>query len=261
MRRLALRVGNRRFHLTRRPGRDPAQRDRDRPDRARRAARARHDSATGGARHRHGRRARPHPLARQGRRVRPTRSRRASASPRATRRSRSACATGRSRRAVGRTIDERRRCTLIDDDARRRPDQPLVVHVAVVKLHPKVNADDIRARNTTIVTIDRANFTLRLFKHLKIARRYPIAVGRAGLETPTGLYHVQDKQINPSWHVPNAAWAGDLAGHDIPPGPSDPLVARWMGLASGVGIHGTNEPWTVGLGGVARVHPDARRRT
>ncbi len=162
------------------------------------------------------------------------------------------------RAKVGRTIDERAAARMIDatldDDAANR-----FVHAAVIKIHPKVNADDIRAQNTTIVTVDRANFTLRLFKHLRIARRYPIAVGRAGLETPTGLYHVQDKQINPSWHVPNAAWAGDLAGHVIPPGPSDPLVARWMGLASGVGIHGTNEPWTVGSAashGCIRMRPE-----
>jgi lipoprotein-anchoring transpeptidase ErfK/SrfK len=145
----------------------------------------------------------------------------------------------------GHTLAERSTAHLIDttlDDA----DTPRVVHVAVIKLHPRTNANDVRRANPTIVTIDRAHFVLRLFKHLKVAKRYPIAVGMAGLETPTGVYHVQDKQVNPSWHVPNSAWAGALAGHVIPPGPDDPIVARWMGLASGVGIHGTNEPWTVG---------------
>ena len=47
---------------------------------------------------------------------------------------------------------------------------------------------------------------------------YTIAVGRQGLETPAGEYTVQDKQINPSWHVPNSSWAGKLAGQVIPPG-------------------------------------------
>jgi lipoprotein-anchoring transpeptidase ErfK/SrfK len=61
-----------------------------------------------------------------------------------------------------------------------------------------------------------------------------------GLETPAGLYHIQDKQVNPSWHVPNSAWAGDLAGKVIPPGPQDPIKARWMGFNGGAGIHGTD---------------------
>ena len=47
--------------------------------------------------------------------------------------------------------------------------------------------------------------------------------------------------MNPSWHVPNSAWAGALAGKVIPPGPQDPIKARWMGIAGGAGIHGTDE--------------------
>jgi lipoprotein-anchoring transpeptidase ErfK/SrfK len=67
-----------------------------------------------------------------------------------------------------------------------------------------------------------------------------------GLETPAGLYDVQDKQVDPSWHVPNSAWAGSLAGQTIPPGPQDPLKARWMGFNGGAGIHGTAESGSLG---------------
>jgi len=68
----------------------------------------------------------------------------------------------------------------------------------------------------------------------------------SGLETPAGLYHIQDKEVNPSWHVPNSAWAGALAGRVIPPGPDDPIKARWMGVAAGAGIHGTDELGSLG---------------
>ena len=61
---------------------------------------------------------------------------------------------------------------------------------------------------------------------------------QAGLETPEGLYDVQWKETNPSWHVPNSPWAGDLAGKTIPPGPDDPIKARWMAFNGGAGIHG-----------------------
>ena len=91
-----------------------------------------------------------------------------------------------------------------------------------------------------VVTVDRGGFRLRFFKRLRLAKTYRIAVGQVGLETPAGLYHVQNKAVNPAWHVPNSAWAGDLAGKVIPGGvPENPLKARWLGIYAGAGIHGT----------------------
>ena len=114
-------------------------------------------------------------------------------------------------------------------------------------VYPRLNANRIRRLYWTVITIDRSHFTLRLFKNLKIKRRYGIAVGMAGLETPAGRYHIREKQVNPAWHVPNSAWAGSLAGQTIPGGRSDnPLRARWLGIANGVGIHGTSEDWSIG---------------
>jgi lipoprotein-anchoring transpeptidase ErfK/SrfK len=46
--------------------------------------------------------------------------------------------------------------------------------------------------------------------------------------------------------VPNSSWAGSLAGQLIPPGPQDPLKARWMGFFDGSGIHGTDETSSIG---------------
>jgi len=117
---------------------------------------------------------------------------------------------------------------------------------AVRELRPKVTTKQLATKYPVVITVDRSNFRLTLFKDLKPVKTYPIAVGRAGLETPAGLYSIQDKQVNPSWHVPNSAWAGDLAGKTIPPGPDDPIKARWMGIAGGAGIHGTAEPGSLG---------------
>ena len=102
-------------------------------------------------------------------------------------------------------------------------------------------------RNPTIVTVDRGGFRLRLFKRLRYNRSYPIAVGAAGHDTPTGLFRITSKQVNPAWHAPNRPWAGSYAGRTVPGGaPDNPLKARWLGIASGVGIHGTAEPWSIG---------------
>jgi lipoprotein-anchoring transpeptidase ErfK/SrfK len=126
------------------------------------------------------------------------------------------------------------------------PSAPHVIHVRLVRDRARVAYSQLAHVYATIVTVDRNRFRLRLFKHLRLVRSYPIAVGMIGLSTPAGLYHVQEREVNPSWHVPNAPWAGALAGQTIPPGPSDPLVARWLGLGGGVGIHGTNEPFSIG---------------
>jgi lipoprotein-anchoring transpeptidase ErfK/SrfK len=111
----------------------------------------------------------------------------------------------------------------------------------VTRVRPKVTTAHLADRYPVVVIVDRSNFKLRLFKRLQLVKTYPIAVGRQGLETPAGLYPVQDKQVNPSWHVPKSSWAGSLAGRVIPPGPADPIKARWIGITGGAGIHGTTE--------------------
>jgi lipoprotein-anchoring transpeptidase ErfK/SrfK len=112
---------------------------------------------------------------------------------------------------------------------------------------PAVTAEELTGRYPTVLTIDRDRFKLRLFKNLKLAKTYGIAVGMAGLDTPAGQYSIQNKAVNPAWHVPNSDWAGSLRGQVIPGGaPNNPLKARWLGIATGVGIHGTAESWSIG---------------
>jgi lipoprotein-anchoring transpeptidase ErfK/SrfK len=111
---------------------------------------------------------------------------------------------------------------------------------------PAVAGSEVAAEFPSYLTLDRATFTLRLWENLKLAKSYTVAVGQEGLETPEGLYAIQEKEENPSWHVPNSAWAGDLAGQVIPPGPDDPIKARWMGIFEGAGIHGTEETYSLG---------------
>ena len=123
-------------------------------------------------------------------------------------------------------------------------DHTVAAHTHYTK--PKVTTKEVAAAYPSYLTLDRSTFTLRLWKHLKLAKTYTVAVGQEGLETPAGLYHIQEKQENPSWHVPNSAWAGSLAGQVIPPGPADPIKARWMAIFEGAGIHGTEEVESLG---------------
>lgn len=113
-----------------------------------------------------------------------------------------------------------------------------VVSAPVRQLAPAVTTRDLASKYPAYIVVDRASFQLRFYDHLKLASTYPIAVGMQGLETTPGLYHIQWKQVNPPWYVPNSAWAGALAGKVIPPGPEDPLKARFMAFNGGAGIHG-----------------------
>jgi lipoprotein-anchoring transpeptidase ErfK/SrfK len=133
------------------------------------------------------------------------------------------------------------------DRALRTPEALHVLTVPMRPLHPRITTAQLAARYPAYIIIDRPKFKLFLYQRLRLTHTYRIAIGQAGLQTPAGLHHILDKQVNPSWHVPNSSWAGSLAGQVIPPGPRDPLVARWMAIDSqGDGIHGTNEPWSIG---------------
>ena len=130
--------------------------------------------------------------------------------------------------------------------ALQRPGARHRLTVPVEPVEPKVTIDTLARRYPAAITVDRGAFTLRVYQHLKLTRSYSVAVGMQGLETPAGLYHVQNKVVDPVWSVPTSAWAGSLAGQVIPPGPSNPLKARWMGLWNGAGIHGTDETGSIG---------------
>jgi hypothetical protein len=106
-------------------------------------------------------------------------------------------------------------------------------HTIVAEVHatkPEVTKSEVAAEYPSYLTLDRSTFTLRLWEHLKLAKTYTVAVGMEGLETPEGLYAIQEKEENPTWHVPDSDWAGSLAGTTVPPGPSNPIKARWIAL-------------------------------
>ncbi|MEA2232704.1 MAG: L,D-transpeptidase ErfK/SrfK [Solirubrobacteraceae bacterium] len=116
--------------------------------------------------------------------------------------------------------------------------RPADIDVVMRPVKPKVSTSDLDERFPAYIVIDRKAHVLRFYRHLRSSRSWPIAVGRAGLETPAGLYDIQWKEVNPPWRVPNSPWAGALAGRTIPPGPDDPIKARWMAFNGGAGIHG-----------------------
>ena len=82
-----------------------------------------------------------------------------------------------------------------------------------------------------------------LFKEGLEVASYPVAVGKAGWETPQGKFEVMQKIPDPVWQHP---WNGTLVG----PGPRNPLGRRWLGFASKgsnlYGFHGTIDESLIG---------------
>ena len=82
------------------------------------------------------------------------------------------------------------------------------MRVAHAGSKPKVTTADLAKKYPAVVIINRGAFQLTLYKNLKPAKTYGIAVGQVGLETPAGLYDIQNKAVNPAWHVPNCGLGG-----------------------------------------------------
>ena len=121
------------------------------------------------------------------------------------------------------------------------------VEAPVQQVEPEVTTDELAAQYPVYLTVDRSNFQLRLYRDLELAKTYTVAIGAVGFDTPAGLYHIQNKAVDPAWSVPDADWAGDLAGTIVPGGvPENPLKARWMGIFDGAGIHGTDDVGSLG---------------
>jgi lipoprotein-anchoring transpeptidase ErfK/SrfK len=131
---------------------------------------------------------------------------------------------------------------LADPAGRRTTEVPVMI-----TQRPDRTLTDLVRRYPTVIAVDRDGKVLRLYKDLRLEQRYKIAVGKAGLETAAGRYKIQEKIVNPPWHVPTSSWAGALAGRTIAPNdPQNPLEARWMGFHDGQGIHGTDDIASLG---------------
>lgn len=83
-----------------------------------------------------------------------------------------------------------------------------------------------------------------LYRGSTEVRRYPIAIGQRGWETPKGQFRVLDMRRDPNWIHP-------LTGKFVPNGhPENPLGRHWIGFwtdgQNWVGFHGTPKANTVG---------------
>ena len=145
----------------------------------------------------------------------------------------------------GKELDSGRLTTQIES-ALVEPTSERVVRARVRTVKPDVTTDELASRYPKIIVVSKASTSVTLYEDLKPVKTYQVAVGSAGYPTPSGRFAIQNKQVNPVWNVPNREWAGELAGRSIPPGPQNPLKARWMGIYNGAGFHGTADIGSIG---------------
>jgi lipoprotein-anchoring transpeptidase ErfK/SrfK len=99
-------------------------------------------------------------------------------------------------------------------------------------------AQENRASPARRIVISIPDRSLAVIESGRVVKVYPAAVGATGTPTPSGSFRIIQRVPNPTWYT---------RGRIVPPGKSNPLGTRWIGLsAKGYGIHGTNIPSSIG---------------
>jgi lipoprotein-anchoring transpeptidase ErfK/SrfK len=150
----------------------------------------------------------------------------------------------------GRMLERRALTNAILDRLSSHSRRPVVAKATTLK--PVVT----RVNYGPIIVIRRESKGLYLYRGMRLWRTFGVATGQSSYPTPIGRWSIVTMQRNPWWYPPDADWA--RGQQPVPPGPGNPLGTRWMGLsASGVGIHGTPDPASIGYSashGCIRMH-------
>ncbi len=98
-------------------------------------------------------------------------------------------------------------------------------------------------RSAVKLVVDLGDRQVLVYRDAAIVARYPLAVGQAGWETPTGSFQINRMQRNPAWRHP-------ITGEVIPPGANNPLGSHWIGFTHNgkteIGFHGTYQEALIG---------------
>jgi len=112
----------------------------------------------------------------------------------------------------------------------------MVLVVAIAEARAQQTSVDNAPQRRMVVSIP--DHKLALVENGAIVKVYPVAVGAKAAPSPTGTFKVVSRISAPTYYHP---------GTVIPPGADNPLGTRWIGLdRKGYGIHGTNQPRSIG---------------
>lgn len=113
-------------------------------------------------------------------------------------------------------------------------------------------------RNGIVINMPETRLYLFL-NSIHIVTSFPISLGDPEWVTPVGLFFVEGKRTNPTWHIPKSL-QDEYGMTSMPPGPDNPLGTHCLNLSPGdYRIHGTHQPWGVGRlvsHGCIRLYPE-----
>jgi lipoprotein-anchoring transpeptidase ErfK/SrfK len=140
------------------------------------------------------------------------------------------------------------RAVIVDQVKRATAIFSLRAQQDVVPLAP-VNTEATLEKLGYVIVVSKPSRTLTLWAPVKdkakVVKQYRVAVGAPSFPTPSGHFTIVNMQKNPWWYPPSSDWA--KGEQPVPPGPSNPLGTRWMGLdREDVGIHGTPDSGSIG---------------
>ena len=94
------------------------------------------------------------------------------------------------------------------------------------------------ATHKRAIVVSLEDRKLALVEDGQVKKVYTVAVGKPSTPSPVGTFTIERRAMNPTY---------SHNGRIVLPGPSNPVGTRWMGLSiRGYGIHGTNEPNSIG---------------
>ncbi|MBW4471604.1 MAG: L,D-transpeptidase [Stenomitos rutilans HA7619-LM2] len=123
-----------------------------------------------------------------------------------------------------------------------------VVKVRTSQSNDRSVTDHSAAVGTTLkretkLVLDLSDRQVYVYRNQQRVTHYPVAIGQAGWETPSGSFYVMEMQRDPKWQHP-------ITGEVIPVSPANPLGKRWIGFLhegrAHIGFHGTNQEELIG---------------
>jgi lipoprotein-anchoring transpeptidase ErfK/SrfK len=127
---------------------------------------------------------------------------------------------------------------------------PNVEPFRIESMPPTANYPDVPEYKARKLVINRKDTILELYEGEKIIASIPIAPGSPNHPTPPGNWRILGVAAMPTFR-----WDAGVLNHGVrtsnfymlPAGPNNPVGVGWLGLNKpGIGIHGTNNPYSIG---------------
>jgi lipoprotein-anchoring transpeptidase ErfK/SrfK len=112
------------------------------------------------------------------------------------------------------------------------------------------NSGESGAARNVAVKVDTKTNRLGVFEAEKLIAAYPVTIGSAHNTSPVGEWKVRGVSKLPTFRYDKEMLEhGERSGnfYMLPPGPRNPVGVMWIALnKKGIGIHGTNDPGSIG---------------